>query len=338
MPFPHPDISRSVFAFLVAAELLIIVVIGEQLFSPLRPDPTALPQEAFPHSETSSLQHFYEPRPREEPWGWEDNDATPYRINADTLNDRFDYLPDKPADTFRIIALGDSFTYGLFVPTAESWPERFEDLLSEQSACPGGARYEVLNFGVPGYDIAYSVERFLLRGKKYDPDLVLFLLSADDSVQVNEVMREKYRGMLDELRKTQGEQAFTEKGTAYRAYLQAWRETSEELGERNIMERHRRSFETLTGEFADALVLYYLPRWGQWESEGLVQRFRTLLETFAAEREKVLFTESSISGDKREPGNDLVLTNDPHPSPKGHLAIAQEILSYLKDQNLLPCP
>ena len=36
-----------------------------------------------------------------------------------------------------------------------------------------GARYEVLNFGVTGYDLSQSVENLRSRGLRYRPDLVI---------------------------------------------------------------------------------------------------------------------------------------------------------------------
>ena len=38
----------------------------------------------------------------------------------------------------------------------------------------------MLNLGLYGYDIEYAVERFRVRGQKYDPDLIIWLIKDDD--------------------------------------------------------------------------------------------------------------------------------------------------------------
>ena len=80
----------------------------------------------------SNLRYYYEPGVSSK-----ETDTTPWlngkivwTYNDDTLNDRFDYTIEKPADTYRVIALGDSFVFGDHVNTADSWPEQLEDLLN----------------------------------------------------------------------------------------------------------------------------------------------------------------------------------------------------------------
>ena len=56
--------------------------------------------------------------------------------------------PEKPEGVFRIAALGDSFVYGQGVPANDAVSAQLERKLSDQ--LPG---VEVLNFGVPGYNM-----------------------------------------------------------------------------------------------------------------------------------------------------------------------------------------
>jgi len=75
----------------------------------------------------SELQYFYEPEPNTienvNPW-------VPYKaiytINSDSLNERFDYTTKKPDKTFRIVTLGDSYTYGLYVDTENNYSEKLD--------------------------------------------------------------------------------------------------------------------------------------------------------------------------------------------------------------------
>ncbi|MFQ5766857.1 MAG: GDSL-type esterase/lipase family protein, partial [Acidobacteriota bacterium] len=79
------------------------------------------------------------------------------------------------AGTLRIIALGDSSTYG--VNTRNPWPLRLERLLAAET---GSGRIQVLNLGVPGYT-AFQGRRVLeTRGARLDPDLVIIYFGWND--------------------------------------------------------------------------------------------------------------------------------------------------------------
>jgi lysophospholipase L1-like esterase len=97
-----------------------------------------------------------------------------YTINKDTLNERYDYSVKKQPGVFRIMTIGDSFTYGLYTNTDRNWTELLEDKLNADLRCQKSRKVEVINLAVNGYDITYTVERFLKRGIKYNPDLVIW--------------------------------------------------------------------------------------------------------------------------------------------------------------------
>ncbi len=64
----------------------------------------------------------------------------------------------------RIVAVGDSFTFGQCVGDDQSFPGRLEQLLPES---------EVLNLGVMGYGHDQSLQRLRVHGLAYRPDVVL---------------------------------------------------------------------------------------------------------------------------------------------------------------------
>ena len=78
----------------------------------------------------------------------------------------------KPAGTFRIAVLGDSFTEAVEVSLAETYCQQLEKRLNEQLGSDG-RKFEVLSFGVVSYGNAQ--ELLLLRRRVFDfqPDLVL---------------------------------------------------------------------------------------------------------------------------------------------------------------------
>lgn len=76
----------------------------------------------------------------------------------------------------RIMAIGDSFTYGWGVAQEDSWPKQLEALLK------GGA--EVANLGMAGGSPRTYVEIAARAVSRLRPDIVILaLLSADDVVQ-----------------------------------------------------------------------------------------------------------------------------------------------------------
>ncbi len=73
-------------------------------------------------------------------------------------------------DTVRIMALGDSFTFGFGVEVEQTYPKQLEQLLNDRG---GGAEYEVINAGFPGYSTVQELRYFEEEGRHLEPDLVL---------------------------------------------------------------------------------------------------------------------------------------------------------------------
>lgn len=186
---------QNPFYFLVAAELIVVSVLmwriairtgGEKVTQGTAVIPMSRENLSFPESQ--KYPHFFElaeAAVATESAAWLPHEVT-HRYNVDGLNDPLNYEVTKPPATFRIITLGDSFTFGMWVPEVENYSEKLERILNTRISCPGITRFEVLNLGVPGYDIAYSTERFRRRGAKYSPDLVLWYIRDDDFFIINE--------------------------------------------------------------------------------------------------------------------------------------------------------
>jgi len=91
------------------------------------------------------------------------------KINQRGLRDR-DYGYTKRAGVFRILVLGDSFTAGLQVSEAETFPKRLEAQLNQRYP---QTKFEVINAGVVGYGTHNQLAYYLHEGYKYQADLVL---------------------------------------------------------------------------------------------------------------------------------------------------------------------
>jgi hypothetical protein len=83
----------------------------------------------------------------------------------------------KSNNTFRIVALGDSFTEGAWVPINDTWPKKLEKKLNQLNF---SKRFEVLNFGRGGAGTLEEVKLFEEKGLKYNPDMVILLFYPND--------------------------------------------------------------------------------------------------------------------------------------------------------------
>jgi hypothetical protein len=89
----------------------------------------------------------------------------PARIhtNAEGVRGRRE-IPREKGDATRIVAVGDSFTFGQCVNDDQSFPAQLERLL------PGS---EVVNLGVMGYGHDQALQRLRVHGLAYEPDVVV---------------------------------------------------------------------------------------------------------------------------------------------------------------------
>ncbi len=90
-------------------------------------------------------------------------------IATNSLGLRNAEIGAKPAGVRRVLALGDSFTFGHAVEAAEAWPAVLQELLNAR----GGARYEVVNAGVGGYGTGQQLLLYEELESRVEPDLVV---------------------------------------------------------------------------------------------------------------------------------------------------------------------
>src|SRR5260370_13892830 len=93
------------------------------------------------------------------------------RINSRGFRDE-ERVYEKPANTFRIAVLGNSWTEALQVPLESTYTSVLQQKLNEAPCFPG-KQVEVLNFGVAGYSTAQELLTLQQEVWKYHPDLVL---------------------------------------------------------------------------------------------------------------------------------------------------------------------
>lgn len=85
-------------------------------------------------------------------------------------------IPILQPSTIRVLCLGDSNVYGLYLPKEDSWPSQLQTLLDAQH--PG--RYQVINLGFPGTQTFRILESLPDMLAATQPDQVLFLAGVND--------------------------------------------------------------------------------------------------------------------------------------------------------------
>ena len=109
--------------------------------------------------------------------------AVPIQINSRGLRDsEFPY--EKPASTYRVLVLGDSFTAALNVPLQNTFHKVLMNRLNEN----GGAskrRFEVISAGYNGFGTDLELLFFRHEGFKYKPDLVVLAFFGNDLTDVS---------------------------------------------------------------------------------------------------------------------------------------------------------
>ena len=148
---------------------------------------TPIDKNTVEQIQTDNLKYFYDLKPNEAVTWSSSFVKKPVTnvYNNDGLNSTKNYTIGKLPGTYRIIALGDSYTYGHWVATKDNWVELLENKLNEKPLCKNINKFEVINFGVHGYDPEYEVEKYKRSGQKYNPDLIIWMLV--DFERINEL-------------------------------------------------------------------------------------------------------------------------------------------------------
>lgn len=96
-------------------------------------------------------------------------------INSHGMRD-LERSRSKAPGTYRIACIGDSICQGFGIPREEAFPARLETHLNGRVRRQGSnvSRFEVLNFGVPGYSIEQIVEHLRVNVARFEPDAVVY--------------------------------------------------------------------------------------------------------------------------------------------------------------------
>ena len=112
--------------------------------------------------------------------------GVPVKINQLELRDHREYRLEKAANTFRILVLGDSVTFGHGSVYEHTYPYLLEQHLRQWRP---DIDWQVWNAAVPGYNTSQELAELLQVGRRFQPDLVIvgfFWNDVVDNYQVAE--------------------------------------------------------------------------------------------------------------------------------------------------------
>src|SRR5882672_1825358 len=148
---------------LAVGSLIVLALLAELAARCAEPGPISLYDES-PYVRDPKLPHTHIKGFR---GAW---DGTYYEINSQGWRGP-DYAPKFDASEYRVVALGDSATFGKGVEERDCWPRQLEaDLQAELGS---GRKALVANLGVNGYAGKDYLEVFLTQALPLKPQLVV---------------------------------------------------------------------------------------------------------------------------------------------------------------------
>lgn len=323
--------------FLILCQCLIILFLVSYVFkknSFILGDKisiTPMKHQDFLTTSIDGLEKFYEPKPNSTQLIHLDYENTYgpqnpiYTINTDGLNQLTNISVNKTENVFRIAILGDSFTFGAKVNTEDNYPSKLQNLLNTECR---NMKYELINLGVGGYDIQYSVKRYKVKGQKYNPDLIIWLVLEDDLYRLNEKLIPKLLHI-----QYNSEKKGTNKknlGDNYNNYYSLWKNAKDEVvsemgGKEKMMNLQKQYFEELN-KYSNKRKLIFT-------FSGIAKENKSFLESLKEKNNNYFFIDKlrNISTIPK------AILPDGHPSPHGHKIIADDILHYLIKENVIDC-
>lgn len=148
--------------------LFVVFELGIRLISPqnLRVDP---------ENSHIAFDFTFRPRPGFSEVVQRTESVVRWNINSRGLRDN-EIAYEKPLDTFRILGLGDSFTFGFHVEQEETYLHQLELILNQQTelvSTPGLKQFQTINMGVGGHGMVAAQHILQQEGVKYSPDMIL---------------------------------------------------------------------------------------------------------------------------------------------------------------------
>lgn len=339
--FQIASVSVGLFIGLTAAEM------AARLLSPAAPPSGCLRQLCSGRPSSLQAKTFDPDDSRTEEFDYD------YRHNTYGFRD-VEHVIAKGEGTFRILGLGDSFTYGIGVALEETYLYRLEAMLNNRAGIH--PRVEIIKAGIPRY--VPQPERILLEmyGLQFRPDLVLVGFLPNDVIDTSQgldaakVDRSGYL-MTREAKELghSGMQIYRHSAFGrllLKRYVE-WQIQRKYPSREGELFRsggfHEGDWVKLESEYdrmaesarsiGARLAIVHIPQKGPWMEESRYPATR--LSAWAARRD-VDFTDLLPAMARMSTRKRLYYEKDGHCTSAGHAAIAHELYAHLTDRNLIP--
>lgn len=278
-------------------------------------------------------------------WSYYDRDGC-ITIKNNSLGFRDDEFPvQKPTGEWRVIALGDSFTYGMGVQANDNWPTVLERSLAQQR----GSAVQVINAGMACGNGARSAAEYapwLAReGMAFGPDLVILgfcLNDVSDDVPMLSYAPAKYEPVLGGISRVLGAATFLARMRAARATdtskgIEAILDSAPAKARWQAVQEGLRAIAATCAAAKVPFVVAVFPMMSQLDGPYPYGRIHAMVGEFC-QREGIRCVDLLAVFRGRADQNLWVHGTDQHPNDVGHRLMADGIFSFLREQQLLPRP
>jgi lysophospholipase L1-like esterase len=277
-----------------------------------------------------------------------------YRHNSLGYRD-VEHRQQKADGSFRILGLGDSFTYGVGAAFEESFLYRLEKKLNERNG--RHPRVEIIKAGIPRF--WPEAERMLLQhyGRQFSPDLVMVVFLPNDVIDTFEGMHATRVSKGGALRTGEAEQLgalgewFYIHSHAARIILRKYVASRIEKNRRvphwedvykpnGYHERDWKGVEAefdkmiaLTRQMGANIVIIHIPQMTPWDKTA---DYPPLRLSEWCERRKIPFIDVTPAMREAAQRGPIYFAKDGHCNPEGYKVIAEAIYSELLKKEIIP--
>jgi len=270
-----------------------------------------------------------------------------YFIN--NLGFRDNHTFTKPKNTYRILALGDSFTYGAVKKNEDTWPAMLEQILNKGDS---SSKFEVINAGQVGFNTYDELSLYKDVGDYYKHDLIIIGYFLNDVGTYTDYIEfyEKnfikiegkfgvflfqnfysYKLLINNLN---GFLVKIDLKKGYKDYLHNLYLKKENL---KTLSDTVKEFKSITDNKKIELMVVIFPYFEDWEDYEFNKEQDIVKKIL--DKEKIIFLDL-FSSYKYKNAQDYIIENnnfgyDPHPNINANMIAAKGINDFLTDKELI---